>query len=86
VPSNIYNRAVLAQVMVVWIVVFYARVSAIAPDCIKRLQKAIDDYNCLSHAPESIRHAQAVRPVQRHVRATAVYTPLPEGCLPVQEL
>ena len=84
--STIYNRAVLAQVKVVSIVVFYARVSAIAPECIKRMQKAIDDYIWLSNAPESIRQADAGRPVQRHVCATAVYAPLPEGGLPVQRL
>jgi hypothetical protein len=66
---------------------FYARVlSAIAPDCSKRMQKEIDDYIWLSNAPESIRHAEAGRPVQRHVCATAVYAPLPEGVLPVQRL
>jgi hypothetical protein len=80
--STIHNRAVLAQVKVVSIVVFCARVSAIAPDFIKRMQKAIDDYIWLSNAPESIRHAEAGRPVQRHVCTTAVYAPLPEGGLP----
>jgi hypothetical protein len=67
-------------------VVFYARVSAIAPDCIKRMKKAIDDYIWLSNAPESIRHAEVRRPVQQHVCATAEYAPLPEGGLPVQRL
>ncbi len=84
--STIYNRAVLAQVKVVSIVVFYARISAIAPECTKRMQKAIDDYSWLSNAPESIRQAEAGRLVQRHVCTTAVYAPLPEGGLPVQRL
>jgi hypothetical protein len=42
--STIYSRAGLAQVKVVSIVVFDARVSAIAANCMKRMQTAIDDY------------------------------------------
>jgi hypothetical protein len=49
--STIYSRSVPAQVEVVSIVAFYARVSAIAPECTKRMQKAVDDYIWLSNAP-----------------------------------
>ncbi len=57
--STIYSRAVLAHVQVVSIVVFFARVSAIAPECTKRMEKAIDDYIWLSNALESVRQAEA---------------------------
>ncbi len=83
----IYSRAfLLAQVSVVSILVLYARVSTIAPECTQRMQHAIDDYIWLSNAPESVRQADAGRPIQRHVKATAVYAPLNEGGLPVQRL
>jgi hypothetical protein len=84
--STIYSRAVLAHVKVGMIVVFYAMVSVITPECTKRMQKAIDDYIWLSNAPASIPQGEAGRPVQRHACATAVYAPLPEGGLPVQRL
>jgi hypothetical protein len=83
---SIYSRAMLAQVKVVSIVVFYARVTCIDSECLKRMQTALDDYIWLSNAPESVRHADKGRRVQRHVKASAVYSPVENGGLPVQRL
>ena len=83
---SIYSRAMLAQVKVVSIVVFYARVTRIDPTCLKRMQCALDDYIWLSNAPVSVQQAEQGRKVQRHVKAAAVYSPIENGGLPVQRL
>jgi ribonuclease HI/exonuclease III len=84
--STLYNRALLAQVKVVSTVVFYARVTYISPDCVKRMQKGIDDYIWLSNAPRSVDAAEGGRNIQRHVKASAVYTNIQDGGLPIQRL
>ena len=76
----------MAQVKVVSIVVFYARVTRIDPTCLKRMQCALDDYIWLSNAPVSVQQAEQGRKVQRHVKAAAVYSPIENGGLPVQRL
>ena len=84
--STMYNRALLAQIKVVSIVVFYARITTIDQQCITNMQTGLDNYIWLSNALQSTAAASQGRRVQRHIKATSTYAPVASGGLPLQRL